>query len=302
MGTTNQDEQVAGTPDMWRGSSTLIDRIERVDLRVQDLDAALGFYRDIVGLEVVERNGTRVFLGHVGAPAMLMLDSAGVTAPAIRRSTGLFHTAIRFPDRSSLGDALARLAEAGLQIGGGDHAVSEALYIDDPDGNGVELYRDRPRAEWPRPVPGARIPMTTEAVDFEGLLASGRGPDAVGERAPAGTDIGHVHMKVSDHRATRTFYGDVLGLDVVADLGSAGFFSSGGYHHHVGANTWESLGASPSPPSHAGLDRVVFGVTDRSELDAVQERLERAGHVVERSGDELVVWDPDGIELRFVHR
>lgn len=290
---------------VWTGSSRLIDRIERVDLRVQDVDRALGFYRDVVGLEVAERGTTRAALGSPGGPVILTLDSAGVSAPAVRLATGLFHMAIRFPDRASLGDALARLTEAGLEIGGGDHAVSEALYVDDPDGNGVELYRDRPRAEWPAPAPGVRVPMTTGRVDFEGVLDAGRRLDAVGERAPAATDVGHVHFKVSDHRATRAFYVDVLGLDLVADLETAGFFSSGGYHHHVAGNTWQSLGALPAPPGHAGLERVVFGAAERAELDALGARLEAAGRALGDSegsggsGEELVVHDPDGIELRF---
>ncbi|MGH2719987.1 MAG: VOC family protein [Actinomycetota bacterium] len=296
MSTTSQDA-AAG---QWTGTSTLIDHIQRVDLRVQDVDRSLRFYRGVVGLEVAEQDGGHAVVRAPGGPVLLTLDSTGVTRPAVRRATGLFHTAIRFPDRPSLADALARLADAGLQIGGGDHAVSEALYIDDPDGNGVELYRDRPRAEWPGPVLGARIPMTTEAVDFAGLYAEGRAGDAVGDRAPEGTDIGHVHLRVSSHAATRAFYADALGLDVIADIGSAGFYSSGGYHHHIGANTWESLGAGPSPADRAGLARMVFAVRGEGELGALRERLAAAGADVPDSDGEIVVRDPDGIELRFV--
>ena len=306
MGAIPQQSGIPETPSgVWTGSSRLIDRIERVDLRVRDIEAALRFYRDAVGFDVVAREQAYAALASPGGSVILTLDSAGVTAPAVRRATGLFHTAIRFPDRASLGDALARLANAGLEVGGGDHAVSEALYVDDPAGNGVELYRDRPRADWPEPVPGARIPMTTGRVDFDGLLAAGRGLDAVGEPAPAATDIGHVHLRVSDHKATRAFYEGVLGLDLVADLGSAGFFSSGGYHHHVGANTWESLGAPPAPASSAGLERVVFAVGSRAELDTLRSRLESAAGRMQGSfeseQDRLVVRDPDGIELRFEH-
>jgi catechol 2,3-dioxygenase len=296
MSTTSQETDAG----QWTGTSTLIGHIERVDLRVQDVESSLRFYRGVVGLEVAEQDGTQAVLSAPGGPAMLTLDSAGVSGPALRRATGLFHTAIRFPDRPSLADALARLADAGLQVGGGDHAVSEALYIDDPDGNGVELYRDRPRAEWPGPALGARIPMTTEAVDFAGLYAEGRATDAVGDRAPEGTDIGHVHLRVSSHAATRAFYADVLGLDVVADMGSAGFYSSGGYHHHIGANTWESLGAGPTPADRAGLARVVFAVRSAAKLEALRERLVAAGADVSGTDAELVVRDPDRIELRFV--
>jgi catechol 2,3-dioxygenase len=124
--------------------SRLIDRVARVDLRVQDVDRALMFYRDAVGLEVAERDGDRASLQSAGGAVIMKLDSRGVTAPADPQATGLFHTALRFPTRATLGDALARLAEARLRLGAGDHLVSEALYVDDPDGNGVELYWDRP--------------------------------------------------------------------------------------------------------------------------------------------------------------
>jgi catechol 2,3-dioxygenase len=279
-------------------SSRLIDRIARVDLRVQDVDSALAFYRDVVGLEVLERDGTRALLGAPGGPGFLNLDSAGVTAPALKQATGLFHIAIRFPSRPALGDALARLAEAGYRIGAGDHLVSEALYIDDPDGNGVELYWDRPTEEWPPPSGGMVVPMATLPVDLEGVLAEGRGSAAVGEPAATGTDMGHVHLQVSDIGQTTKFYSDVLGLDLMAQLGDqAGFYSSNGYHHHIGANTWNSRSGSPAGRHHAGLDRIVFAVSSNDELRGLRERVGD----LEQDGDEsLVVRDPDGIELRFV--
>jgi catechol 2,3-dioxygenase len=277
--------------------SRLIDGIARVDLRVQDVDASLRFYRDVVGLEVHERAGTHALLGAPDGPGFLRLDSAGVTAGAEKRSTGLFHHAIRFPTRAALGDALARLAEAGYQIGAGDHLVSEALYIDDPDGTGVELYRDRPVEEWPPPSAGMVVPMATLPVDLEGVLSEGRGGEAVGSSAAPGTDMGHVHLQVSDLDRTTMFYSDVLGLDVIAHLGDqAGFFSSNGYHHNVGANTWNSRGGSPAGKHHAGLERVVFAVTDDPEMQAMRER---AG-VEDGNDGGVVLDDPDGIRLEFV--
>lgn len=281
-------------------SSTLIDRIDRVDLRVRDIDASLAFYRSVVGLEVADRSGRYAALSAPGGSILLTLDSEGVSAPAERSATGLFHVAIRFPTRPSLGDALARLAAAGIEIGAGDHLVSEALYIDDPDGNGVELYRDRPEDQWPEPQGDMIVPMATLPVDLEGVLGEGRGTGAVDQPAAEGTDIGHVHLQVSDVGETTRFYTEVLGLDLIARMGGqAGFFSSNGYHHHVGANTWNSRHGSPASRDHAGLERVVF-TAGTSELQTLRERLAEHGHRVDEQDGELVLHDPDEIEIRFV--
>ena len=281
--------------------SRLIERIERVDLRVRDVEASLGFYRDVVGLEVREQSEGRAVLASPGGPAFLTLGSTGVTRAAEPHATGLFHIAIRFPDRSSLGDALARLAAAGMPIGAGDHAVSEALYVSDPDGNGVELYWDRPVDEWPAPVPGMMVPMVTLPVDLQSLLDDGRGQDAVGGAAAPGTDMGHVHLQVSDADATARFYVDEVGLDLTARMGAeAAFLSSNGYHHHLGANTWRSRGGSPASRDSAGLERIVFAVDGPDRVESLRLRLQEHGRAV--SGDEgrsVVVHDPDGIELRF---
>jgi catechol 2,3-dioxygenase len=285
------------------GKSRLISGIARVDLRVQDIERALGFYRDLVGLEVAERDGSHAALRSAGGDAFLSLESSGVTQPADPTATGLFHTAFRFPTRPDLGDALARLVDARFGVGAGDHLVSEALYVDDPDGNGVELYWDRPVEEWPPPTADMLVPMATLPVDLDGLLASGRGREAVGEPAPAGTDIGHVHLQVSDIDATVRFYVEELGLDLTAKLGrNAGFFSSHGYHHNVGANTWRSLGSKPAGRERAGLERVVFAVTDGDELEGLRERLAGSENVSATGDDSLIVHDPDGIELQFINQ
>ncbi len=282
--------------------SSLIDSIGRVELRVRDIDGALGFYRDIVGLEVVDKDADHAALSAPGSPVVLKLSSDGVDAVAKREATGLYHTAIRFPDRTALANALARLAEANYRIGASDHGVSEALYIDDPDGNGVELYRDRPRDQWPAPNTEYRTPMFNSPLDLHGLLddaGDGAGDGATKGAAP-GTDIGHVHLQVSDLERTHAFYVDVLGLDLMAEFpGQAGFFSSGGYHHHIGGNTWHSRHGSAAPKNHAGLERIVFNVS-ADELEKARLRLTETGHPVTGDGNELIVADPDGIELRFV--
>ena len=277
--------------------STLIDSIANVELRVRDIEEALGFYRDIAGLQVVDKDAEQATLSAPGGPVVLVLRSTGVDSPARRDATGLYHTAIRYPDRGALANALARLVSAGYRIGASDHGVSEALYIDDPDGNGVELYRDRPRDQWPAPNTQYRTPMFNAPLDLQGLL--GAADDGAPTTAAPDTDIGHVHLQVSDLERTRAFLVDVLGLDLMAEFpGQAGFYSSNDYHHHLGANTWHSRHRSAPPKNTAGLERVVFN-TSPDELDKARLRLGEHGYSVSGDDETLVVDDPDGIELVF---
>jgi catechol 2,3-dioxygenase len=281
--------------------STLIHRIDNVELRVRDVDDALAFYRDVVGLVVLERDGTRAALGTPGGRPFVTVDSGGVTAPADATATGLFHVAIRFPERAALGDALARLRHARYEIGAGDHLVSEALYVDDPDGNGIELYWDRPEDRWPPPDGNMIVPMATLPVDLVGLSDEGRGEAAIGDPAPTGTDVGHVHLQVGDIDRTTPFYVEEVGLDLIAKLGAqAAFFSSNGYHHHIGANTWRSRGGRPAPSHRAGLARVAFEVSAPDELEALRARWRSRGRDLgAEEGRSLSVVDPDGVELHF---
>jgi catechol 2,3-dioxygenase len=208
---------------------------------------------------------------------LLALRADGVRGPAPRRATGLFHTALRYPTRAALGAALRRIAERRARFAGAsDHGVSEALYLDDPAGNGVELYWDRPRAAWPPPSPGARVGMFTRPLDLADLAAQAD-PQAGG----AGVDIGHVHLKVSDVEAAVAFATATLGLELMARMGDeAAFLAADGYHHHLGVNTWHSRGAAPGPPDLAGLDRVVLVARDEHEPARVV--------------------DPDGLEVLLV--
>lgn len=280
--------------------SRTIDAIDHVDLRVRAIDDALKFYSGVAGLEVGDKSSDSAALRDPGGDMIVNLTSEGVTRPAERRAAGLFHTAIRFPTRKSLGEALGRLASAGYQIGAGDHGVSEALYIDDPDGNGVELYWDRPRDQWPEPKPGERVGMYTAPVDLQNLLAAGEVDDGVPAAAPSGTDIGHVHLQAKDIEETTEFYGDVLGLDLMAKFGGqASFLSSQGYHHHIGANVWNSLGQGPTSPDRAGLARIVFRVGSPEELEKLSDRLAAANREHRSENGTVMVQDPNGIELVF---
>jgi catechol 2,3-dioxygenase len=189
-----------------------------------------------------------------------MLVRAARADPPPRRSTGLFHTAFLYPTRGQLGAALLRVAHRRARFSGAsDHLVSEALYLDDPDGLGVELYRDRPRREWPPPEPGERVHMDTLPLDLDALAADAQG-DA------DGVSIGHVHLKVADVGAAVAFWTREVGLELMTGwAGQAAFLAADGYHHHVGVNVWLSRGAPPEPADGPGLDAVVLAGTGRDE-------------------------------------
>jgi catechol 2,3-dioxygenase len=239
-----------------------------------------------------------VSLSADGERPLVVLVPAPVAPVAPPRAAGLFHTAIRFSTRAQLADALRRVAQAGFRLtGASDHGVSEALYLDDPEGNGVELYWDRAREEWPT-TPEGGIHMFTAPLDVRGLLDA-----AEGAPADPGADIGHAHLKVTDLPRSVAFWRDALGLDLKVMYGDqAAFLAAGDYHHHIGANTWESGGGAPAPEDALGLERVVLALPDAEALSSTAARLREAGaEVVDVDGGALVR-DPDGIlvELRVV--
>lgn len=231
--------------------------IARVALRVSDLDRSIDWYGRVAGLSLRERENGDASLGAPdGGPVLLELRTADRPGAAPRAAAGLFHTAFRYPTRAQLGAALRRIV-AGREsfTGASDHAVSEALYLDDPDGIGVELYRDRPREEWPPPRPGDEVFMTTEPLDVDGVLAE---PGGDLPEAASGIDVGHVHFKVADVEQAVAFWTEEVGMELMARYGAdAAFIADAGYHHHVGANSWYSRGAELEPQDGPGLDRVV---------------------------------------------
>lgn len=227
-----------------------------VTLAVADLERSLGFYRDLAGLHELNREAGRVTLGAGDAPVLHLHEEKGLK-PAPNRASGLFHTAILYPDRAALARVVRHvMAEQYPFTGASDHLVSEALYLDDPDGLGVELYRDRARDKWR--WKGDTIEMATLPLNVADLLANA---DHEFDGAPPGTRVGHVHLKVSDIARAEAFYRDVLGFGVTTHFGdSATFLAAGGYHHHIGANTWQSRGVEAAPPGHAGLREIVIDV------------------------------------------
>jgi catechol 2,3-dioxygenase len=263
-----------------------------VHLTVTDLDRAVGFYQESLGLRLQRRDDGAAALG-AGEDELVVLYGEPGARPAGRHA-GLFHYALLFPAREELARAVQRLVATRTPISGAsDHGVSEAIYLSDPDGNGIELYADRPREQWPPPADGERVGMFTRALDLDGLLATVAGQEPVRHAGP-GLRMGHVHLHVGDIGAARDFYAGVLGFEPMATYPGAIFVAAGGYHHHVGLNTWRGEGVGPAPERTVGLREWTI-VLDPDELAAVRERLAPAG-----LGDDGAIADPWGIRARFV--
>jgi catechol 2,3-dioxygenase len=274
------------------GSIAADTQMGAVRLTVGDLDGMRDFYRDAIGLSELDGADGVVRLGTNGDP-LVELAGDPDAPPRPRGTSGLFHLAILVPSRADLARALQRVAEAGWRLSGAsDHLVSEALYLSDPEGNGIELYRDRPREEWP--VRDGVIQMDTLPLDLDGVLGELRREDADGAM-PAGTHIGHVHLNVGDLTAAEAFYSGALGFDVtVRGYPGALFVSAGGYHHHLGLNTWAGEGAPPAPDGSRGLRQFEIRLPRADQLAAEEDRLREAGFEPVREDDRVEVTDPSG--------
>jgi catechol 2,3-dioxygenase len=262
-----------------------------VTLRVADLGRVRDFYERAIGLEAGEEGAGSVALADAEGRVLIRLDAsiAGGAKPVPGPHTGLFHNAFRYPDRGSLGAAVARTMEiAPVFEGASDHGVSDAVYFRDPEGNGVELYRDRPYEEWPVADEG-RVGMYTRPLDLAALLA-----EATEQELPARCDIGHIHLMTADVETTATFWRDVLGLHERQRFGpQAVFLAEGLYHHHIGANTWHSAGAPPAPADAPGLGSFELRLRSGEQVDAAAGRLEDAGVQVADEDGAITFADPD---------
>ena len=266
-----------------------------VHLTVSDLARSRAFYETGLGLSVRELDDGGLGFWVPGGAELVRL-TGDASAPALdRRATGLFHLAIVFPSRRDLAQALARLAQVRWSLDGvSDHLVSEALYLSDPDGNGIELYRDRPRDEWT--YADGQLQMATLPLDLQGLAGELSAATELQSQAPAGTTIGHVHLQVADIPAAESFYHGVLGFDVTTrGYPGALFVSAGGYHHHIGLNTWHSAGSGPAAPGSVGLRSYEVVLPDGEELQRVLARVHDAGLTPEsETADSGAVRDPSG--------
>jgi catechol 2,3-dioxygenase len=264
-----------------------------VALTVANLDRSLAYYTDALGLELLQRTERDAILAAGGSPLLLLREQPGALPWMTDAMTGLYHFAILVPRRVDLGRWLRHyLTTSFPPPGQGDHIVSEALYLRDPDGHGIEIYADRPREGW-RWVDG-RVQMGGGPVDIRGMMAEG---DRAGEPwtgMPPGTRLGHMHLQVGDIPQAEAFYHGILGFDITAAMPTALFLSAGGYHHHIGMNTWHSEGAQPAPDDTARLRFFTIDLPSEEARQAVVARLDAAGHAVRRgtAGNVLAVEDP----------
>ena len=268
-----------------------------VTLTVADLPRALAFYTECLGFRIHAEDGGKAKLGAGADDLLVLVEREGAQrAPG---ATGLFHFAVLLPSREALALALARLAETRTLLhGAADHLVSESLYLADPEGNGIELYRDRPRPTWVWEARAVR--MTVDPLDVEALLREAAVSRIAWGGVPEGTVIGHVHLRVAHIAPAERFYCDLLGFDLTARYGTqASFVASGGYHHHVAFNTWSGVGAPPPPEGATGLREFVVRLTDADELERVLARLAGAG--VPEAPDGLIR-DPSGNAVRLAAR
>jgi catechol 2,3-dioxygenase len=280
------------TPAENTSTSASIDpatQVGLVALTVADLDRSVAFYTEALGFALLHRTGPIATLGVAGTPLLLLTERPGAH-PRPAYATGLYHFAILVPSRVDLGRWLRHWLELGNRMPGqGDHLVSEALYLSDPDDNGIEIYRDRPRDEW-RWVRG-HVQMATDPVDIRGLLADADRQSEPWTGLSAGTRIGHIHLQVSDITQADAFYHGVLGFDVMAQLPQALFVSAGGYHHHIGLNTWHSRGAGPAPVGTAGLRFFTLDLPSAAARAAVVARIAAAGLEAAEAADAVTVRD-----------
>jgi len=266
-----------------------------VHLTVSDLARSVAYYRETIGLALLAEDGAQISLGAGGRELLVLVEEPG--ARPATGSTGLYHFALLVPQRTDLARWLAHAARDAVALtGASDHFVSEALYLSDPDGHGIEIYWDRPRSVWEGQV-AAR--MTTFPLDVDSVLGELDDPrSAPFDGLAEGTVMGHVHLKVSSVPESIAFYRDVLGLALMAQLGAqAAFLAAGGYHHHLGVNSWESRGAPPPPPGTATLRHATVVLPGIAEREAVLERVVQRRHVWRDGALGPEVTDPSGNTL-----
>jgi catechol 2,3-dioxygenase len=272
-------------------------RIGAVRLQVADLERSVAYYQTVLGMRVIRRDGDQVSLGAEGSEATLveLHERPGARSVPRRGLLGLYHFAILLPDRAALGRFLHHLEHLDVQAGMSDHFVSEAIYLQDPDNLGIEVYADRPRSQWR--IEDGQLSMSTVPLDVNGVIAAGEGVTWAG--MPSGTTMGHVHLHVGDIERAAAFYHEALGFDkTVWNYPGALFLSAGGYHHHLGVNTWARGAASPSDDDAKLLEWEIV-LPKQADVDAAAASLGDAGHEIVRQNGDAVTRDPWLTRLRL---
>lgn len=275
-------------------------KIQSIDIRVRDLETSLNFYSELIGFKIIDKNNTEAILSSTGELPYILKFIEDKTAPVrIEGSTGLYHMAFLFPDRKELARVFMRLFKNNIKFQGfTDHLVSEAIYLPDPDGNGVELYVDKPRNQWKQThgqiimdsLPLNLSIVTNELDDPE--IWNGIHPD---------TKLGHVHFNVSDLNKAEEFYNEILGFKITNSLfPKALFYGTGGYHHHIGTNTWMLDRRANADESSLGMISYTISLPDKNIINVIADRADKAGLPVTSGNEELIVKDYDNIKVKII--
>ncbi|MDO6847619.1 VOC family protein [Priestia megaterium] len=272
--------------------------VGKVNLKVENLERSLAFYQQIIGFKLLGRKENKALLTADGRTALLSIEQPENVTAKQPRTTGLYHFALLLPTRSDLGSILQHLLNSGYPLqGASDHLVSEALYLADPDGNGIEIYRDRPSSTWEWNE--GEVAMATKPLDAEAILAEGNGKPWTG--LPSATLMGHIHLHVSELGQTENFYRNGLGFEVVSNYhNQALFISTGRYHHHIGLNVWNGIGA-PSPlESSVGLESFTLVFPAEEAREQAINKLREIGAAVSKENQDFITKDPSGNIIRLV--
>lgn len=278
--------------------------VSHVQLKVSNLQNSLEYYTTIIGFDVLEQTNTTAVLTFDGSTSVLSLEEIPNALPLKGGQTGLYHFALLLPTRKDLGNFIQHIMQQNARVGAGDHHVSEAFYLNDPDGNGIEVYADRPEQNWIWNN-DSTIYMTTEQVDVRSVLAEA---DGTWSGLPTGTVMGHIHLSVANLNESENFYTKALGYEVVTRYGNqASFISTGKYHHHIGMNTWNSLDGIATPENGVGLKSFTIVLNNEMEAHKIKENLSKIGAIVEQFQDApkfggqqaFSTIDPSGIRIIF---
>ena len=265
--------------------------VGHVNIKVQDLDRSLLFYQEVLGFQILEQTKKTAKLTTDGKTSVLSIEQPENVVPKQGKTTGLYHFALLLPKRSDLAEIVHHFTEIGFRYGSSDHLVSEALYIADPDGNGIEIYIDRDPSEWS--WSNGEVAMAVDPLNFEDLLSEGKQQSWKG--LPAGTVMGHIHLHVSELKRTEEFYSKGLGFEVVNRYGhQALFISTGKYHHQIALNTWSGVGAPEAPENSVGLESFTIVLADEVARNNVIAQLKSIGATVTEENGSFVTHDPSG--------
>lgn len=268
--------------------------IGQVNINVTNLESSLTFYQEIIGFQVLEQTERKVILTANGQTGLLILEQPVDVIPKEGRSSGLYHFALLLPTRADLSVFFQHLLKTDYKFGASDHEVSEAIYLTDPDGNGIEIYRDRPSSEWQ--WSNGEVTMKTDPLDGDSLLSEST---ADWSGLPADTVMGHIHLHVSDLKKAEVFYKDGLGFSIVCHYPQAIFTSTGGYHHHIALNTWQGVGVPAPKKNSVGLNWYTLVFPSVEARGQAIEQLRKIGAPVLVENDVFITEDPSGNKIRL---